>query len=67
MITGYDHLLFLFGVIFFLYRMKNIGFHVSRFAIGHSTTVLAGVYCGTSISSYLIDAIIALSQAKPEH
>lgn len=61
MITGYDHLLFLFGVIFFLYRMKDIGIYVSLFAIGHSTTMLAGVYFGTSISSYLIDAIIAFS------
>lgn len=42
MVTGYDHLLFLFGVIFFLYRMKDIGIYVSLFAIGHSTTMLAG-------------------------
>lgn len=61
MVTGYDHLLFLFGVIFFLYRMKDIGIYVTLFAIGHSTTMLAGVYFGTSVSSYLIDAIIGLS------
>jgi hypothetical protein len=61
MVTGYDHLLFLFGVIFFLYKMKHIGIYVTLFAIGHSTTMLAGVYFGTSISSYLIDAIIGLS------
>jgi HupE / UreJ protein len=61
MVTGYDHLLFLFGVIFFLYRMKDIGVYVTLFAIGHSTTMLAGVYFGTSVSSYLIDAIIGLS------
>jgi hypothetical protein len=61
MVTGYDHLLFLFGVIFFLYRMKEIGIYVTLFAIGHSTTMLAGVYYGTSVSSYLIDAIIGLS------
>ncbi|MDZ4792121.1 MAG: HupE/UreJ family protein [Hyphomicrobiales bacterium] len=61
MVTGYDHLLFLFGVIFFLYRMKDIGIYVTLFAIGHSTTMLAGVYFGTSVSSYLIDAIIGFS------
>jgi hypothetical protein len=61
MVTGYDHLLFLLGVIFFLYRLKDIGIYVTLFAIGHSTTMLAGVYFGTSVSSYLIDAIIGLS------
>ena len=61
MVTGYDHLLFLFGVIFFLYRMKDIGIYVTLFAIGHSTTMLAGVYFGWNFSSYLIDAIIGLS------
>ena len=61
MVTGYDHLLFLFGVIFFLYKMKDIGIYVTLFAIGYSTTMLAGVYFGTSVSSYLIDAIIGLS------
>ena len=61
MVTGYDHLLFLFGVIFFLYKLKHIGLYVSLFAIGHSTTLLLGVYVGTSVSSYLIDAIIGLS------
>ena len=61
MVTGYDHLLFLFGVIFFLYRMKHIGIYVSLFAIGHSTTMLLGVYFGWNVSSYLIDAIIGLS------
>ena|SRR3990167_560843 len=61
MITGYDHLLFLFGVIFFLYKLRDIALYVSLFAIGHSTTMLLGVYMGTSISGYLIDAIIGLS------
>jgi HupE / UreJ protein len=61
MVTGYDHLLFLFGVIFFLYQLKHVALYVSLFALGHSTTLLAGVYFGTSISAYLIDAIIALS------
>jgi hypothetical protein len=61
MVTGYDHILFLLGVIFFLYRMKDIGIYVSLFALGHSTTMLAGVYFNFGINSYLIDAIIGLS------
>jgi hypothetical protein len=61
MVTGYDHLLFLFGVIFFLYRLSHIGIYVTLFAIGHSTTLLLGVIFDTNISSYLIDAIIGLS------
>lgn len=61
MITGYDHILFLFGVIFFLYRLKDIGLYVSLFAIGHSTTMLLGVYFNIGINSYIIDAIIGLS------
>ena len=61
MVTGYDHILFLLGVIFFLYRSKDIGIYVSLFAIGHSVTMLAGVYFNIGINSYLIDAIIGLS------
>ena len=61
MVTGYDHILFLFGVIFFLYRMKHIGIYVSLFAFGHSTTMLLGVYFNVGINSYIIDAIIGLS------
>ena len=61
MVTGYDHLLFLFGVIFFLYGMKQIGAYVTLFAIGHSTTMLAGVWFNFGINSYVIDAIIGFS------
>ena len=61
MVTGYDHLLFLLGVIFFLYRMKHIAIYVSLFAVGHSLTMLAGVYFNIGINSYIIDAIIGLS------
>ncbi len=61
MFTGYDHILFLLGVIFFLYKLKHISVYVSLFAIGHSSTMLLGVYFGTDISAYLIDAIIGLS------
>ena len=61
MVTGYDHLLFLFGVIFFLYKLKDIGLYVTLFAIGHSTTMLFGVVTGVSANAYIIDAIIGLS------
>jgi hypothetical protein len=61
MVTGYDHILFLFGVIFFLYRLKDVGLYVSLFAVGHSTTMLLGVYFNIGINSYIIDAIIGLS------
>lgn len=61
MVTGYDHLLFLFGVVFFLYRLKHIGLYVSLFAIGHSTTLLVGVFFDIPANAYLIDAIIGLS------
>ena len=61
MVTGYDHILFLFGVIFFLYKLKHIAVYVSLFALGHSTTMLLGVYFNIGINSYIIDAIIGLS------
>jgi hypothetical protein len=61
MVTGYDHLLFLFGVIFFLYRLKEVGLYVTLFAIGHSSTLLLGVLSGTHVNPYLVDAIIGLS------
>jgi hypothetical protein len=61
MVTGYDHLLFLCGVIFFLYRMKDVGLYVTLFALGHSTTLLLGVLNGWHINAYFVDAIIGLS------
>ncbi|MBZ9649816.1 HupE/UreJ family protein [Sphingobium sp. 3R8] len=61
MVTGYDHLLFLAGVIFFLYRMKDVGAYVTLFAIGHSTTLLLGVLLDIRANPFLIDAIIGLS------
>jgi len=61
MVTGYDHILFLLGVIFFLYRMQHIAIYVSLFALGHSVTMLLGVYFHIGINSYIIDAIIGLS------
>ena len=61
MVTGYDHLLFLVGVIFFLYRLKDIGIYVSLFAVGHSSTLLLGVFADIHINAFIIDAIIGLS------
>src|SRR5215475_10870108 len=61
MVTGYDHLLFLVGVIFFLYRLKDVVQYVSLFTIGHSLTLLVGVLGGVHANSYIIDAIIGLS------
>ena len=61
MITGYDHLLFLVGVIFFLYRPKEVLIYVSFFTLGHSTTLLLGVWLNMGWNAHLIDAIIALS------
>jgi hypothetical protein len=61
MVTGYDHLLFLAGVIFFLYRLKDVALYVTLFAIGHSTTLLIGVLAGIRADAYIVDAIIGLS------
>ncbi len=61
MLTGYDHLLFLVGVIFFLYKPKEVLLYVSFFTIGHSITLLLGVLLNFQVNAYLIDAVIALS------
>ena len=61
MVTGYDHLLFLAGVIFFLYRLKDVALYVTLFAVGHSTTLLLGVLAGIHANPYIVDAIIGLS------
>ncbi len=61
MVTGYDHLLFLFGVIFYLFRMREIGVYVTLFAIGHSVTLLFGVLSDTHVNPYIVDAIIGFS------
>jgi hypothetical protein len=63
MVTGYDHLLFLVGVIFFLYKLKDVIQYVSLFTIGHSATLLLGVLGGVRANPYLIDAIIGFSVA----
>lgn len=61
MLTGYDHLLFLVGVIFFLYRSRDVLLYVTMFTIGHSITLLWGVLGNIQVNAHLIDAIIGLS------
>ncbi|MEQ8408459.1 MAG: HupE/UreJ family protein [Gammaproteobacteria bacterium] len=61
MVTGYDHLLFLIGVIFFLYRPKDVLIYVSFFTLGHSLTLVMGVYQDIQVNAYLVDAVIGLS------
>ena len=61
MITGYDHLLYLLGVIFFLYRPKHIALYVTLFAVGHSITLLTGILGGLHVNPWLVDAVIGLS------
>jgi len=61
MVTGYDHILFLVGVLFFLYRAKDVLIYVSLFTLGHSLTLFFGVWSDIQVNAYLIDAIIGLS------
>jgi hypothetical protein len=61
MVTGYDHLLFLVGVIFFLYKLKDVVLYVSLFTIGHSLTLLLGVLGHINANPYIVDAIIGFS------
>ncbi|MDF0545832.1 HupE/UreJ family protein [Sphingobium sp. H39-3-25] len=63
MVTGYDHLLFLLGVIFFLRRMRDVILYVSLFSLGHSITLLSGVLAGFGLDAYLVDAAIGISVA----
>ncbi|MEO6151785.1 MAG: HupE/UreJ family protein [Croceibacterium sp.] len=61
MVTGIDHVMFLIGVVFFLYRLRDVVVYVSLFTLGHSTTLLAGVLLGTGLNSHIVDAIIGFS------
>jgi hypothetical protein len=61
MMTGYDHLLFLVGVVFFLRRLKDLLIYVTLFSLGHSTTLLLGVLAGIRVNSYAVDTLIGLS------
>jgi hypothetical protein len=61
MVTGYDHLLFLVGVVFFLYRLRDVIQYVSLFTVGHSATLLLGVLGHVHANPYIVDAIIGFS------
>ena len=61
MVTGYDHLLFLVGVVFFLYRLRDVVLYVTMFTLGHSLTLLLGVLIGVEVNAYVVDGIIGLS------
>jgi hypothetical protein len=61
MVTGYDHLAFLAGVIFLLYRLRDVALYASLFALGHSVTLLGAVLLGYRANPYIVDAIIGLS------
>jgi hypothetical protein len=61
MVTGYDHLLFLAGVVYFLYRLKDVALYATLFAVGHSCTLLLGVLAGIHANPFIVDAIIGLS------
>ena len=61
MVTGLDHLLFLAGVVFFLYRLRDVGLYVTLFAVGHSATLIVGVLTGLRADAHLVDAVIGLS------
>ncbi len=61
MLTGYDHLLFLAGVIFYLNDFKDIVRFITVFTIGHSITLIGATYLGIRADEHLIDAVIALS------
>lgn len=63
MVTGIDHLLYLAGIIFFLYRAREVALYVTLFALGHSTTLLAGVLGNIHANADLVDAVIGLSVA----
>jgi hypothetical protein len=63
MVTGLDHLLFLAGVVFFLYRLRDVAVYVTLFALGHSATLLAGVLGGFHADPFVVDAVIGLSVA----
>ena len=61
MLTGYDHLLFLFGVVFFLTTFKDIAKFVTVFTLGHCITLIFATYFKITWNFYLVDAIIAIS------
>ncbi len=63
MLSGYDHLLFLLGVMFFLTRLRDIFLFVTAFTLGHTITLIVATFAGITANHYLIDAVIAVTVA----
>ncbi len=63
MVTGYDHILYLIGVVFFLARFRDVLIYVTLFTLGHSITLTGGVLLNLSANAYLVDTLIGLSVA----
>jgi len=61
MLSGYDHLAFIFGIIFFLTRFKDIVQYITAFTVGHSITLIYATFNAIQVNYFLIDAVIALS------
>lgn len=61
MLSGYDHLLFIFGIVFLLTRLKDIVKYITAFTLGHSVTLVFATFNGVQVNYFLIDAVIALS------
>ena len=61
MLTGYDHLLFIFGIVFFLTTFMDVVKAITAFTIGHSITLVTATLMGVTVNYFLIDAVIALS------
>lgn len=61
MLTGYDHLAFVFGIIFFLTNFRDIAKYITTFTVGHSITLIGATFAGLQVSPFLIEPIIALS------
>lgn len=61
MLSGYDHLAFVFGIIFFLTNFRDIAKYVTAFTIGHSVTLIYGTFNGIQLNYFAIDAVIGLS------
>lgn len=61
MLSGYDHLAFVFGIIFFLTKFKDIVKYITAFTVGHSITLIFATFLAVQVNYYLVDAVIALS------
>jgi hypothetical protein len=61
MLTGYDHLLFLFGVVFFLTNFRDVAKFVTAFTLGHCITLIFATFLGITWNYWLVDAVIALT------